>query len=98
MFAERMRYMLARTTSLTISAGVATVTEGDDVKVFLTRADSALYAAKASGRNAVYCHNGQDAFPAASQDLMAAPAPAAGRRHGAQESSPETPIAEEQSS
>ena len=92
-----MRYMLARTTSLTISAGVATVTEGDDVKVFLTRADSALYAAKASGRNAVYCHNGQDAFPAASQDLMATPVPAAVRRHKAQESSPEAPIAEEQS-
>ena len=65
MFAERMRYTMARTTSLTVSAGVAMVAEGDDAKIFLTRADSALYAAKAAGRNAVYCHNGEDAFPAA---------------------------------
>jgi diguanylate cyclase (GGDEF)-like protein len=71
MFAERMRSLIARSTTQTVSAGVATVAEGDDTKIFLTRADSALYAAKASGRNAVYCHNGQDAFPAASQDLLA---------------------------
>ena len=71
MFAERMRSLIARSTTQTISAGVATVAEGDDTKLFLTRADTALYAAKASGRNAVYCHNGHDAFPAASQDLLA---------------------------
>jgi len=71
MFAERMRSIIARSTTQTISAGVATVAEGDDTKLFLTRADTALYAAKAAGRNAVYCHNGQDAFPAASQDLLA---------------------------
>ncbi len=75
MFAERMRYTVARTSSLTVSAGVAMVAEGDDAKIFLTRADSALYAAKAAGRNAVYCHNGEDAFPANSQDLMAPPSP-----------------------
>jgi diguanylate cyclase (GGDEF)-like protein len=71
MFAERMRSLIARSSTQTISAGVATVSEGDDTKLFLTRADTALYAAKASGRNAVYCHNGHDAFPAASQDLLA---------------------------
>ena len=84
MFAERMRYTVARTTSLTVSAGVAVVAEGDDAKIFLTRADSALYAAKAAGRNAVYCHNGEDAFPAKSQDLMAPPsAPGERGRHAA---------------
>ena len=71
MFAERMRSLISRSTNQTVSAGVATVAEGDDTKIFLTRADTAIYAAKAAGRNAVYCHNGQDAFPAASQDLLA---------------------------
>ena len=75
MFAERMRYTLARTASLTVSAGVAMVADGDDTKTFLTRADSALYAAKAAGRNCVYCHNGEDAFPGKSQDLMASISP-----------------------
>jgi diguanylate cyclase len=70
MFAERMRFTVARSTNLTISSGVAMVAEGDNAKTFLTRADSALYAAKAAGRNAVYCHNGEDAYPAKSQDLM----------------------------
>jgi diguanylate cyclase len=74
MFAERMRFTVARSTSLTISAGVAMVAEGDNAKTFLTKADSALYAAKASGRNSVYCHNGDDVYPAQSQDLMATPA------------------------
>jgi diguanylate cyclase (GGDEF)-like protein len=69
-FAERMRAIVARCSALTVSAGVAMVAEGDDVKLLLTRADSALYAAKAAGRNCVWCHNGEDAYPSASQDLM----------------------------
>jgi diguanylate cyclase (GGDEF)-like protein len=73
-FAERIRYSIERSTSLTVSAGVAAVVDGDDAKTLLTRADSALYAAKAAGRNRVYCHNGDDAFPSQSQDLLAEPA------------------------
>lgn len=94
MFAERMRATVAKSTSLTLSAGVATVAEKDDVKVFLTRADSALYAAKAAGRNTVYCHNGQDTYPAASQDLLAT---SAGRGGGLRESlqTPSEPAAED---
>ncbi len=72
-FAERMRNTVGQKTSLTVSGGVATVADGDDAKTILTRADSALYAAKAAGRNCVYCHNGADAYPAQSQDLLAAP-------------------------
>jgi diguanylate cyclase len=75
MFAERLRYTVARSAALTVSAGVAMVADGDDVKTLLTRADSALYAAKAAGRNCVYCHNGEDAFPGKSQDLMSDPTP-----------------------
>jgi diguanylate cyclase (GGDEF)-like protein len=96
MFAERMRYVVARTSSLTVSAGVAMVTEGDDAKIFLTRADSALYAAKAAGRNTVYCHNGEDAFPAKSQDLMAEPAPPSGRK-SAEQSATAEPVVEKKS-
>jgi diguanylate cyclase (GGDEF)-like protein len=76
-FAERMRAIVARSSTLTVSAGVAMVEDGDDLKMLLTRADSALYAAKAAGRNCVWCHNGEDAFPAESQDLMSE-LPAAG--------------------
>jgi len=70
-FAERMRDTIGQMTTLTISAGVAVVAAGDDVKTLLTRADSALYAAKAAGRNCVYLHNGQDTFASTSQDLLA---------------------------
>jgi len=79
-FAERMRQTIERSTSLTLSAGVATVIDGDDAKTFLTRADSALYAAKVGGRNCVFCHNGEDAFPSQSQDLTAAAAEPAARQ------------------
>src|SRR5262245_24694900 len=78
-FAERMRYTVQRSTTLTVSAGVAMVAEGDDCKTFLTRVDSALYAAKAAGRNCVFCHNGQDAFPGKTQDIMEPASPPAGR-------------------
>jgi diguanylate cyclase len=81
-FAERMRYTVSRSTPLTVSAGVAMVGEGDDCKTFLTRADSALYAAKAAGRNCVYCHNGEDAFPGKTQDIMEPATTAAGRARG----------------
>jgi diguanylate cyclase (GGDEF)-like protein len=77
-FAERLRQTIERQTSLTMSGGVAVVQSEDDSKTLLTRADSALYAAKAAGRNRVFCHNGEDAFPSASQDLTA-PAVAAGQ-------------------
>jgi len=73
-FAERLRQAIEQKTSLTISAGVAMVGDGDDAKTFLTRTDTALYAAKAAGRNCVFIHTGKDTLPAESQDLMA-PAP-----------------------
>jgi diguanylate cyclase (GGDEF)-like protein len=78
MFAERIRAIIERMTSVTISGGVAMVADGDDSKMFLTRADSALYAAKGAGRNCVYLHNGDDAFPSSSQDLSTPAARAAG--------------------
>jgi diguanylate cyclase len=94
MFAERLRATVARTGTITVSSGVAVVDEGDNVKTLLTRADSALYAAKAAGRNCVYCHNGEDAFPAESQDLMAASTPAALQGRGLRQSLAAAPPAE----
>jgi diguanylate cyclase (GGDEF)-like protein len=91
MFAERMRVAVAKAAGLTVSGGVATVLEKDDVKTFLTRADTALYAAKAAGRNAVYCHNGEDAFPAASQDLLAAVSSQGGSLRESLQAAPEPP-------
>lgn len=74
MFADRLRHTIERQTSLTVSGGAAMVAEGDDAKTFLTRADAALYAAKAAGRNCVFCHNGDQAYPSSSQDITAPPA------------------------
>jgi diguanylate cyclase (GGDEF)-like protein len=62
-FAERIRQMIDSRSPVTLSAGVATVEQGDDSKSLLTRADSALYAAKAAGRNRVFCHTGQNVLP-----------------------------------
>lgn len=94
-FAERMRATIERTSCLTVSGGVATVADGDDAKTFLTRADTALYAAKAGGRNCVYCHNGEDAFPAQSQLLTPPESPPAGRK-SAKKNSDDTPASEEE--
>jgi diguanylate cyclase (GGDEF)-like protein len=41
--------------AVTISAGIATVAPDDSSDTILTRADRALYAAKASGRNRIAC-------------------------------------------
>lgn len=67
-FAERVRQTIQRLASATVSGGVAMVADGDDLRTLLTRADSALYAAKAAGRNCVYLHDGQALRPAASDD------------------------------
>jgi diguanylate cyclase (GGDEF)-like protein len=85
-FAERIRATVARAAPITVSSGVATVLTGDEIKTLLTRADSALYAAKAAGRNCVYCHNGEDAWPSESQDLMTETAPPPARPRGLRES------------
>jgi diguanylate cyclase len=49
---------------VTVSMGVAQFLEGDDERALVERSDTALYAAKDSGRNAVYWHDGTIARPA----------------------------------
>lgn len=44
---------LGESYSITISAGVSTLTPGDDIESLIKRADSGLYQAKNSGRNCV---------------------------------------------
>lgn len=61
LLAERLGKMIARTeisckgeaVSVTISAGVASLSDGDDAAALFARADAALYAAKRAGRNRV---------------------------------------------
>ena len=63
LFAERIRATVEKLAQVSVSGGVAVVTEEDDAKTLLTRADSALYAAKAAGRNRIYCHTGKSVLP-----------------------------------
>ncbi len=53
-FAERLRRETEAQQSVTISGGVAAAREGDTAETLMGRADSALYAAKAAGRNRVF--------------------------------------------
>lgn len=44
--------------AVTISCGLAVVSNADDAELLLRRADTALHAAKRNGRNCSYLHNG----------------------------------------
>jgi diguanylate cyclase (GGDEF)-like protein len=57
-FANRLRERIETTLPLTVSGGVASAADGDDAQSLLSRADAALYSAKAAGRNRVFFHNG----------------------------------------
>ncbi|ALK96912.1 diguanylate cyclase [Massilia sp. WF1] len=67
--AERLRQLVAGQPAVcdgvaiayTVSAGIAAIDEGEplDLDTLIKRADRALYAAKANGRNRVECWNGE---------------------------------------
>jgi diguanylate cyclase (GGDEF)-like protein len=57
-FAERLRAKIELALNLTVSGGVAMAGDGDNPQSLLSRADAALYCAKAAGRNLVYRHCG----------------------------------------
>ena len=46
--------------AVTVSGGLATIEPNERVESLIQRADSALYAAKAAGRNCTFVHNGID--------------------------------------
>ena len=64
--AERMRSAIAANPLkiqdqqfvLSASAGLAEVRQGDDAESLIKRADAAMYAAKAAGRNCLFWHDG----------------------------------------
>lgn len=62
--AERLRQMIEdsvlENVKLTVSGGVATYQDGDDLRTIVGRADRALYQAKAQGRNRIVQHTGSD--------------------------------------
>ncbi|MES1213081.1 MAG: GGDEF domain-containing protein [Singulisphaera sp.] len=62
-FAEKIRLAVANSGLVTISGGVAAATHADDPKSLLARADAALYAAKAAGRNCVHRNTGVNVEP-----------------------------------
>jgi diguanylate cyclase len=59
-FTERLRAEVASRLTITVSGGVTAGTEGDSAESLIARADTALYGAKAAGRNRVFCHTGGD--------------------------------------
>ncbi len=66
--AQKVREAVARTAvnrngqklAVTVSGGLATIEANERVETLIQRADSALYAAKAAGRNCSFAHNGID--------------------------------------
>ncbi len=59
-FADRLRWAVeqAGDVPVTISGGVSEAIDDDDSRTVISRADSALYSAKAAGRNCVFKHTG----------------------------------------
>jgi len=59
-FAERLRRSVetSKAASVTVSCGAAAAMDGDNARTLVARADSALYSAKASGRNRAFQHTG----------------------------------------
>jgi diguanylate cyclase len=58
MLSERLRAKVQEKLSLTVSGGVASAQKGDNQETLLTRADTALYQVKSSGRNSVFWNDG----------------------------------------
>jgi len=66
---ERLRARVEHQMGLTISGGVAGALDGDTRDSLFSRADEALYSAKASGRNCVYAHHGEHTELVAAEDV-----------------------------
>ena len=72
-FAEKFRRAVTESFPFTISAGVAEARESDGPESLLSRADVALYRAKAAGRNCVYRHDGELVEAVQSDSAVAEP-------------------------
>jgi len=58
-FAERVRARIEEEMPLTVSGGVTLALDGDTPESVMSRADAAMYRAKAAGRNCVFRHDGE---------------------------------------
>jgi diguanylate cyclase (GGDEF)-like protein len=61
--ARRIQRMVEAETDVTLSGGITRAIAGDDDRSVVARADEALYAAKAAGRNGIYQHDGCEVAP-----------------------------------
>ena len=66
---ERLRVAVASHMTITISGGVAAADEKDTAESLLGHADTAMYSAKAAGRNRIFCHTGNDVQPVAEEGM-----------------------------
>jgi diguanylate cyclase (GGDEF)-like protein len=57
-FAHRVRKRVGEELSASVCCGLAEAQQGDDTRMLMGRADSALYSAKAAGVNRLFVHNG----------------------------------------
>jgi diguanylate cyclase (GGDEF)-like protein len=68
-FSERLRARIEAELKITVSGGVAIAISNDSSATLVSRADTALYAAKGAGRNQVFRHTGTDVEPVELQPL-----------------------------
>ncbi len=73
MLTERIRYQVANRMKISVSGGVAAAGENDTAESLLGHADTALYSAKAAGRNRVFSHTGNDIQPVAEEAMQEEP-------------------------
>jgi diguanylate cyclase (GGDEF)-like protein len=69
-FGERLRLEVEQGLPFTISVGVASANEADTPESIFKRTDAALYSAKNSGRNCMFCDHGE-ASGAVLQEVVA---------------------------
>jgi diguanylate cyclase len=78
MLTERVRLEVANQLAITVSGGVAAAGDSDTTESLLGHADTALYSAKAAGRNRIFCHTGNDVQPVPEEGIREDAALAAG--------------------
>jgi len=72
-FTDRLRQQVEQNLPLTLSGGVAAAVDGDGPQTLLSRADAALYSAKAAGRNRIFYHTGLEIRPTVEADAEPLP-------------------------
>jgi diguanylate cyclase (GGDEF)-like protein len=66
---ERIRKAIAERMKITVSGGVTMVMSRDSARAMLNRADAAMYASKAAGRDRVFEHDGVNTRCATGEDM-----------------------------